>query len=78
MLVRRVLTHGLVTKPEFNGYTITAVNFDDDTGRYSVELDETSSSFMLKPFNLSNMVRSLFQVRSLVCSLVRSLFQHGA
>jgi hypothetical protein len=27
------------------------VSFDDDKGRYSVELDETSS-FMIKPANL--------------------------
>jgi ankyrin repeat protein len=56
LLRRRVLTHGLVAKPELNGRTGTAVSFDDDTGRYSVELDETSSSFMIKPCNLSSMV----------------------
>jgi len=28
------------------------VSFDDDKGRYCVELDDTSSSFMIKPCNL--------------------------
>jgi len=42
----------LVAKPELNGRAGTAVSFDDDKGRYSVELFDTSSSFMIKPCNL--------------------------
>ncbi len=54
LLGRRVVIHLLVAKPEFNGRTGTAVSFDDDKGRYSVELDDTSSgaSLMIKPCNL--------------------------
>jgi hypothetical protein len=54
LLARRVLTHGLVAKPELNGRPGTALSFDDDKGRYSVELDDTSSSLVisLKPCNL--------------------------
>ena len=53
LLGRRVLIKGIVAKPELNGRTGTAVSFDDDKGRYSVELDETSSAFMIQPCNLS-------------------------
>ena len=49
LLGRRVVINGLVAKPELNGRTGTAVSFDDDKGRYSVELDDTSSSLMIKP-----------------------------
>jgi len=52
LLGRRVVINGLVAKPELNGRTGTAVSFDDDKGRYSVELDDTSSSLMIKPCNL--------------------------
>ncbi len=45
------------SKAELNGRTGTAVSFDDDKGRYSVELDETSSSFMIKSFNLPPSVK---------------------
>jgi hypothetical protein len=48
----RVVINGLVGKPDLNGHTITVLNFDDDKGRYSVELDGTSSSLMIKPCNL--------------------------
>jgi len=51
LLGRRVVINGLVTKPELNGRTGTVVTFDDDKGRYSVELDDTSSSLMIKPCN---------------------------
>jgi ankyrin repeat protein len=51
LLGRRVVINGLVARPELNGRTGTAVSFDDDKGRYSVELDDTSS-FMIKPCNL--------------------------
>jgi hypothetical protein len=47
-----VVINGLVAKPELNGRTGTAWSFDDDKGRYSVELDDTSSSLMIKPCNL--------------------------
>jgi hypothetical protein len=52
LLGRRVVINGLVAKPELNGRTGTAVSFDDDKGRYSVELDGTSSSLLIKPCNL--------------------------
>jgi hypothetical protein len=47
-----VVINGLVAKPELNGRTGTAVSFDDDKGRYSVELDDDASSFLIKPSNL--------------------------
>jgi hypothetical protein len=52
LLGRRVVINGLVAKPELNGRTGTAVSFDDGKGRYSVELDGTSSFLMMKPCNL--------------------------
>jgi ankyrin repeat protein len=52
LLGRRVAIIGLVAKPEFNGRTGTALSFDDDKERYSVELDKCSSLMMLKPWNL--------------------------
>ena len=52
LLFRRVVINGLVTKPELNGRVGTALSLDDDKGRYSVELDEASNSFMIKPCNL--------------------------
>jgi hypothetical protein len=51
LLGRRVVINGLVAKPELNGRPGTAVSFDDAKGRYTVELD-TSSSLMIKPCNL--------------------------
>jgi hypothetical protein len=65
LLGRRVVICGLVAKPELNGRTGTAVSFDDDKGRYSVELDETcaslmiSASLMMKPCNLFRTVCSV-------------------
>ena len=65
---RRVVINGLVAKPELNGRTGTAVSFDEDKGRYSVELDGTSSSLMIKPCNLlPTTVRSVA-----LCSLLFS------
>ena len=52
LLGSRVVINGLVAKPELNGRTGTAVRFDDDKRRYSVELDGISSSVMIKPCNL--------------------------
>ena len=52
LLRRRVAINGLVAKPELNGRTGTAVSFDDDKGRYSVEIDDTSSFLLIKPCNL--------------------------
>ena len=49
---RSVVVQGLVTKPELNGRTGSVVSFDYDKGRYSVELDDDASSFMIKPCNL--------------------------
>ena len=46
----------------------TALSFDDDKGRYLVELDESSSSLMIKPCNLLPTVCSVA-----LCSL---LFSH--
>jgi len=48
---RCVVINGLVAKPELNGRTGTAVRFDEDKGRYTVELDDTSS-LIIKPCNL--------------------------
>ena len=59
MLGRRVLIVGLVAKPELNDRTHTALRFDDDKGRYSVELDEPSSSMLIKPCNLLPQVCSV-------------------
>ena len=53
LLGRRVVMDGLLGKPELNGRTGMAVSFDDDKGRYSVEVSGTSSSLMIKPSNLS-------------------------
>jgi hypothetical protein len=41
----KTVINELSAKPELNGRTGTALSFDDDEGRYKVELDETSSSF---------------------------------
>jgi hypothetical protein len=51
LLGRYVVINGLVSKSELNGRTGTSLIFDYDKGRYSVELDGTSS-FMIKPYNL--------------------------
>ena len=51
LLGRCVVINGLVSKPELNGRAGTALSFDYDKARYSVELDGTSS-FMVKPCNL--------------------------
>ncbi len=67
LLGRRVIINGHVAKPELNGRTGTAVSFDDDKGRYSVELDDTSSSLMIKPCNLLPTVCSVA-----LCRLLRS------
>jgi ubiquitin C len=71
LLGRRVVINGLVAKPELNGRTGTAVSFDDAKGRYSVELDETSS-FMIKPCNL--LPTPVCSVA--LCSLLFSLCRH--
>jgi hypothetical protein len=52
LLGKRVVINGLVAKPELNGRTGTALSFDDDKGRYFVELDQSSTSLMIKPCNL--------------------------
>jgi hypothetical protein len=52
MVGSRVVINGLVAKPELNGRTGTALSFDDDKGRYSVALDDASSSLMIKSCNL--------------------------
>jgi hypothetical protein len=70
LLGRRVLIKGIVAKPELNGRTGTAVSFDDDKGRYLVELDETSSALMIQPCNLSPVVCSLA-----LCRLFRYIYQ---
>ena len=57
LLGRRVVVNGLVAKPELNGRTGTAMRFDYDKGRYSVELNESSSTLMIKPCNLLPVVR---------------------
>jgi hypothetical protein len=68
---RRVVIHGLVAKPELNGRTGTALSFDDDKGRYSVALDDASSSLMIKPCNLC-------LPKKTVCSVVLcNLFSHS-
>ncbi len=51
LLGRRVVINGIVAKPELNGRTGTAANFDHDKGRYSVKLDD-GSSILIKPCNL--------------------------
>ena len=54
---KRVVINGLAAKPELNGRTGTVLSFDDAEGRYFVELDlshdETSTSFTIKPCNLT-------------------------
>ena len=59
MLGRRVIIVGLVAKPELNGRAGTALSFDDDKGRYFVNLDEPCSSMLLKPCNLLPQVCSV-------------------
>jgi hypothetical protein len=73
LLGRRVVINGLVAKPDLNGCTGTAVRFDDATGRYSVELDGISSSFMLKPCNLLPTPVCRVALCSLLFSHVRAL-----
>jgi hypothetical protein len=73
LLGRRVVINGLVAKPELNGRTGTAVSFDDDKGRYSVELDDTSSSFMIKPCHLLPTTVCSVALCSLLFSHVRTL-----
>jgi ankyrin repeat protein len=68
LLGRRVVINGLVAKPELNGRTGTAVSFDDGKGRYSVELDSTSSSFKIKPCNLLPTQVCSVALCSLLCS----------
>jgi hypothetical protein len=53
-----VVVNGLVAKPELTGRKGTAMSFDDDKGRYSVELHGSSTSFMSKPSNLLPTVAS--------------------
>jgi hypothetical protein len=75
LLGRRVVTNGLVAKPELNGRT--AVSFDDDRD-YSVELDSSSSSsLMIKPCNLLPTMKEK-QDYTPVCSvaLCSLLFSH--
>jgi hypothetical protein len=52
LLGRCVIINSLVAKPELNGRTGTVVSFDDDKGRYCVELDETYT-VMIKPSRLA-------------------------
>ena len=66
LLGSRVAINGLVAKPELNGRTGTVVSFNDDKGRYCVELDD-NSSFMIKPCNLLPTVCSVA-----LCSLLFS------
>jgi tetratricopeptide (TPR) repeat protein len=56
LLGRRVVINGLVAKPELNGRTGTALTFDEGKGRYSVELDKTCISFLIKSCNLLSTV----------------------
>ena len=48
-----MVINDLVAKPELNGHTGMTLIFDDDKGRYSVELDGTSSSLLIMSCNLS-------------------------
>jgi hypothetical protein len=77
LLGSRVVITGLVAKPELTGLTDTAVSVDDDEGPYSVELDDTSSSFMIKPCNLLPTMKEK-QDYTPVCSvaLCSLLFSH--
>ncbi len=52
LLGKKVVIKGLVTKPELNGRTGRVMKFDDEKGRYWIELDETSETFMIKSCNL--------------------------
>ncbi len=52
LLGTQVIIHGLVAKPQLNGRTGKALSFDDEKGRYSVELDDISTTIMIKPCNL--------------------------
>ena len=48
-----VVINGLAAKPELNGCRGKTLSFDDEKGRYSVELDGTCDSYMIKTCNLS-------------------------
>jgi hypothetical protein len=75
LLGRRVVISGLVAKPELNGRTGMAVSFDDDKGRYAVELDDTSSSLLIKPCNLQPTVCCVaHEVAYLFTSLIAYAF----
>ncbi len=73
LLGRRVVINGLVAKPELNGRTGTAVSFDIAKGRYSVELDDTSSSLRIKPCNLLPTTVCSVALCSLLFSHVQTL-----
>jgi hypothetical protein len=47
MLRCTVIINGLVANPELNGKTGTTLSCEDDTGRYSVKLDEPPCSTVL-------------------------------
>jgi hypothetical protein len=72
LLGRRVVIDGLVAKPELNGRTGTAVSFDIAKGRYSVELDDTTS-LMIKSCNLLPTTVCSVALCSLLFSHVQTL-----
>ncbi len=61
-----MVTNGLVAKAELNGRTGTAVSFDDDEGRYFVQLDDTL--FSIKPCNLLPTVRVVWLYVVFTCA----------
>ncbi len=66
-----VVINGL--DPKLNGRTGTVVSFDDDKGRFRVDLDGTSSSLMIKPWNLLSTTVCSVALCSLLFSHVQTL-----
>jgi hypothetical protein len=49
-----VIIDGLQSKPELNGTYGTMQSFDDGTGRWNVQLEDSGSVLALKPANLTS------------------------
>ena len=61
-----VVINGLASKPELNGCRGKTLSFDAEKGRYSVELDATSDSYMIKTCNLARDTESATTSREMI------------
>jgi hypothetical protein len=67
-----VVINGLASKPELNGCRGKTLTFDAEKGRYSVELDVTSDSYMIKTCNLARDTESAPPILKCLRCKVRS------